>query len=689
MSGGRRGLGHGVGDEDEDGSSSMKVLEGELGTAIGRSSHTIDHRPSKLVPSVPTSLPLPSLDDAPLAVTLPRLVALCTCPGCHRLLTDPITFGCGHSRCLSCPSLFALPPSSTLPLVNAVTIANLPSPSSTTPTLSTPIEMAISTSSSIPGSFPDGDTPSSPSEPSSSTRSSLQLARPTCARPECSYAEYNHLPPLFAATPKIDYTLRKVLDLLRQALPGVRAGVAAVAPLFNGGTSTPPLDHFLEPLFQDVRLESEPPMLKRGDPSRTSTSGSSGGGDEETLGEDDTKRAHKTKWDWTTSKKSKQSLGHDFEDDSDTIEDCEPHHPSTFPTQSISLDVSALPPTLLADLQSECECQVCFQLFYEPVTCPCGHSFCQRCLARAYDHSQNCPLCRSDLPPLSYFLHQRPNIILSSLIAAAFPDLDAERTASVREEELASLSNVPIFVCTAAWPGIKCFLHIFEPRYRLMIRRALDSPSREFGMVLPSRDDAGGVNEYGTMVRITSCKVMEDGRSIVETVGTSRFRILERGMLDGYNIGRIERVDDVSPEQEAALEQAALARNEQDFDEWAEPDQPGGSSVGLGGAPTRPPMTGNVELSTQQLMQICLDFIRTLRAQSAPWVLQRLNNTVGEMPQTPAEFTWWCGEVMPVEDHVKVALLQITSVRERLRLIVFWIEQFRSSWWYSRGCTVS
>lgn len=28
----------------------------------------------------------------------------------------------------------------------------------------------------------------------------------------------------------------------------------------------------------------------------------------------------------------------------------------------------------------------------------------------------------------------------------------------------------------------------------------------------------------------------------------------------------------------------------------------------------------------------------------------------------------------------------ITSPRERLRLIVFWIEQFRSSWWFNRGC---
>ncbi|CEQ40159.1 SPOSA6832_01751 [Sporobolomyces salmonicolor] len=578
-----------------------------------------------------------------------------------------------------------------MPLVNAVTVANLSSSSSITPTSPMPIDLdqSSSTSFSIPGSFPGRDTPSVPSEPSSSTRSSLQLTRPTCARPDCSYARYTPLPTLFSANPKTDYTLRKVVELLCQALLDVRADA-----VFHDGTSTPPLDHSFEPLFRDVPLpESEPPMPKRDDPSRTSSSSSSGGdGGEETLGNDDMKRAHKMKRDWTTSKKFKQSLRTNPEYGSDAIEDfttpTAPRHPSTFPTRSISLDVSTVR-TLLADLQSECECQVCFQLFYEPITCPCGHSFCQRCLARAYDHSQNCPLCRSDLPPQSYFLHQRPNATISALIATAFPDLDAERTASVREEELASLSNVPIFVCTTAWPGIKCFLHIFEPHYRLMIRRALDSSSREFGMVLPSGDGAGGVNAYGTMVRITSCTVMEDGRSIVQTVGTSRFRILERGMLDGYNIGRIERVDDVSPEQEQALEQAALARNEQDFDEWAEPDQPGGSSIGRGGAPTRPPMTGNVELSTQQLMQICVDFIWTLRAQSAPSVLERLNNTVGDMPQTPAEFTWWCGEVMPVEDHVKVALLQITSVRERLRLIVFWIEQFRSSWWYSRGCTIS
>ncbi|KPV72421.1 uncharacterized protein RHOBADRAFT_39448 [Rhodotorula graminis WP1] len=310
----------------------------------------------------------------------------------------------------------------------------------------------------------------------------------------------------------------------------------------------------------------------------------------------------------------------------------------------------AVSSTLFAQLQNECECQICFQLFNEPVTAPCGHSYCRSCLARSYDHSDKCPMCRTSLPPLSYFRWQRANRALTAVIEAALPDLAAERAAAVKEEELALLEHVPIFVCTSAWPGIKSYLHIFEPRYRLMIRRALETPDKSFGMVLPVRNGgADAVNEFGTMLRITSCQMLDDGRLILETIGTHRFRLVERSVVDGYNVGKIERVDDVG---------------------------------------ARPPITGNQELTTHQLMQICLDFIKTLRAGSAPWVIERLNRTVGEIPTNAHDFTWFAAEVFPVEDHVKVALLQITSVRERLRLIVFWIEQIRSSWWYSRGCTI-
>ena len=52
-------------------------------------------------------------------------------------------------------------------------------------------------------------------------------------------------------------------------------------------------------------------------------------------------------------------------------------------------------------------------------------------------------------------------------------------------------AEIPIFVCTQAFPGIPCPLHIFEPRYRLMIRQCMESGMRQFGMVVCLTD-----NEY-------------------------------------------------------------------------------------------------------------------------------------------------------------------------------------------------
>lgn len=73
-----------------------------------------------------------------------------------------------------------------------------------------------------------------------------------------------------------------------------------------------------------------------------------------------------------------------------------------------------------------------------------------------------------------------------------------------------------------------------------MLRRCLESPNPRFGMIIPPK---AGVSqtEYGTMLEIRSVQMLPDGRSMVETWGTSRFRILERGTLDGYMVGRIER----------------------------------------------------------------------------------------------------------------------------------------------------
>lgn len=60
--------------------------------------------------------------------------------------------------------------------------------------------------------------------------------------------------------------------------------------------------------------------------------------------------------------------------------------------------------------------------------------------------------------------------------------------------------EVPIFVCTMAFPTIPCPLHVFEPRYRLMIRRSMETGTKQFGMCIA--DDLKGFADYGCMLQV-------------------------------------------------------------------------------------------------------------------------------------------------------------------------------------------
>lgn len=274
--------------------------------------------------------------------------------------------------------------------------------------------------------------------------------------------------------------------------------------------------------------------------------------------------------------------------------------------------------TLHSELVEVLECQLCYLLLYDPLTTPCGHTFCKSCFARSLDHGDRCPLCRADMPNFSFFQDHRPNTALLKVLVsdtATFSDEDAmdsdstqeaayagisiamnadgdtkaashldrragyiidddpdtaphhygfkrlyeQRKLAIEHEEREARLSTPIFVCTLAFPGMPTILHIFEPRYRLMVRRCLESGNPRFGMLLPSRTN-GGLEEYGTMLEIKSVQMLADGRSMLETVGSYRFRLLEKGSLDGYTVGRVERVDDISLEEEAALEAAVLRR---------------------------------------------------------------------------------------------------------------------------------
>lgn len=59
---------------------------------------------------------------------------------------------------------------------------------------------------------------------------------------------------------------------------------------------------------------------------------------------------------------------------------------------------------------------------------------------------------------------------------------------------------MPIFVCTMAFPTIPCPLHVFEPRYRLMIRRSMETGTKQFGMCIA--DELKAFADYGCMLQV-------------------------------------------------------------------------------------------------------------------------------------------------------------------------------------------
>ncbi|KAF7544423.1 hypothetical protein G7046_g9790 [Stylonectria norvegica] len=330
--------------------------------------------------------------------------------------------------------------------------------------------------------------------------------------------------------------------------------------------------------------------------------------------------------------------------------------------------------------RTEMDCQVCYGLFSDPLTTSCGHTYCRSCLHRILDHAHHCPICRAPLAmnPLLNRTSCPSNATLSKLIETFWMDEMVERNASVAAEQTSQLAefDFPLFVCTLAFPTMPTFLHIFEPRYRLMIRRAMES-NRTFGMVFPKRtrgEDGSNFHELGTLLRIVNVQYYADGRSLIETVGLSRFRVLRHGELDGYTVGKIERIDDVSLEEEEAIEvtetASAPARLRDD-----------GTSSEVPYHEDRILATpSDLEvMSTQNLMHFATSFVTRMRSQSAPWLAERMLTIYGACPDDAAKFPWWFASMLPVTEDEKYRLLGTKSISIVLPLLPFTSADMSSS----------
>jgi len=127
--------------------------------------------------------------------------------------------------------------------------------------------------------------------------------------------------------------------------------------------------------------------------------------------------------------------------------------------------------------------------------------------------------------------------------------------------------RVPLFPLQGAilFPRAQLPLHIFEPRYREMVRDAIEGAGR-IAMIQPLRlDDDNQAPLYGVgcLGELVGVEELEDGRFNIVLLGSQRFRLVGEAEFDTpYRCAEvdIEAFDDNEPPPLSLVERAEVER---------------------------------------------------------------------------------------------------------------------------------
>lgn len=281
-------------------------------------------------------------------------------------------------------------------------------------------------------------------------------------------------------------------------------------------------------------------------------------------------------------------------------------------------------------LSEDFECVLCLKVFYDPVTTPCGHTFCRSCLFRAMDHGTQCPLCRGVVHLSS---NHPATVTLKNIIKRLFPDEYRQREEEAQKELIQDETCMPLFPLNAVvYPGMRFPMHIFEARYRLMLRRCM-AGAKTFGLINIRRDSSGSSwvpYDVGCTLEINKINILPDGRSYIDTRCKRRFRVLEKWEMDGYLVGKIQYIDDENMREEEA---EIFRRQVQE---------------------TRGLMNGLLASGICETNE----------------QIKKLLTQAGDMPTDDLQFSYWMSTILPVNTDIKQELLEMTSTTRRFARIL-------------------
>jgi Lon protease-like protein len=118
------------------------------------------------------------------------------------------------------------------------------------------------------------------------------------------------------------------------------------------------------------------------------------------------------------------------------------------------------------------------------------------------------------------------------------------------------------------FPGMRMPLHIFEERYKLMIRECIEEDAPFGVLLIREGEEVGGPAvpyQIGTTARILQVEYLDDGRMNIFTIGQQRFRIVAINTTEPYLRGEVELLRQL-PATDSAF--SIMPRARQQFDDY-------------------------------------------------------------------------------------------------------------------------
>ena len=191
-------------------------------------------------------------------------------------------------------------------------------------------------------------------------------------------------------------------------------------------------------------------------------------------------------------------------------------------------------------------------------------------------------------------------------------------------ESLEGLEELPLFpLATVLFPGAVLPLHIFEERYKQMIRFASDhgglfglSYRADAEVDVETFLDSGSV---GCLARITASMPLDEGKVNLIAVGVVRYRIIELRQLVPFLLARVEPFGDDTEEDQG------------------------------------------VEALFKEIRELCVRFL------VAAGILDESGDPLDKnLPEEAEPFSLLLSSLLPIESGPKQELLEMTSTRLRL-----------------------